>query len=119
MAGKVEFEKLATYQTIADIIICPDSKNQYNEITRHIKVYDSLASGKPVIFSYFKYLRKNIEPFQGIEYFEPENIEELAEKIIKVLTFYKDYLDKAISNKEKIKSYTYQNNTKKLIKQLI
>lgn len=118
LVGKVDYKKLSTYQVIADIIVCPDRKNKNNEIVTHVKVYDSLASGKPVILSYFKRLKKLIRNFQAIEFFKPGDINDLANKILNILKLHNDYLNKAKYNKNKIKNYTYQRNAVELIAQL-
>lgn len=119
LTGRVDYKILSTYQSISDIIVCPDKKNLYNEITTHIKVYDSLASGKPVVFSRLRCLNEKLKSFRGIEFFEPGNIEDLAEKIIKIIQSYQIYLDKASYNKEEINNFTYQKNTEKLISQMV
>lgn len=107
-----------TYQKIADIIICPDNQNYFNEIVPHVKLFDSLASGKPLVISDLKCLSKILDDFSGIELFKPGNISELAEKILKILTFYNKYFKEAAFNKNKINAYKYKIKTKSLIQQI-
>ncbi len=43
-------KELVGYMKAADVIICPDPiENKYNQITPHIKLYDAVASGTPVV----------------------------------------------------------------------
>ena len=41
---------LVSYMKAADVIVCPDNEdNEYNQICPHIKFYDALATGTPVV----------------------------------------------------------------------
>lgn len=84
-----------------------------------MKVFDSLASGKPLVLPNFKCLHKIFKNFRGIELFKPGNIADLVEKILKILRFHNKYLKESISNENKVKQYSYQMNAKKLVKQVI
>lgn len=42
--------ELVSYMKAADVIVCPDDEdNEYNKICPHIKFYDALATGTPVV----------------------------------------------------------------------
>ena len=80
-AGMVSYEKLKTYQQLANIIVCPDKKHPYSDKVIHIKYFDSLASGKVVINGSFDSV-KEINPNQKFSVdFEPSNINDLSDKI--------------------------------------
>lgn len=41
---------LVSYMKAADVIVCPDNEdNEYNQICPHIKFYDALATGTPIV----------------------------------------------------------------------
>ncbi len=118
LLGMVDYKYLSTYQAVAKIIVCPDNNNYYNQITPHIKIFDSLASGKPVVLSNFKTFYDIIEEFHGIELFKPGNVEDLAKKIIMIINSYEKYSNAALYNKDKIKEYTYKKRTENYFKNL-
>lgn len=42
--------ELVSYMKAADVIVCPDNEdNEYNKICPHIKFYDALATGTPIV----------------------------------------------------------------------
>jgi len=79
--GRIPYNKLKTYQQLADVIVCPDKAHPYSNMIVHIKYYDSLASGKIVINGDFDSIREiNINEELSL-LFEPSNIEDLSKKI--------------------------------------
>jgi len=111
--GRVPYERLKTYQELADIIICPDKQHPYSNLIIHIKYFDSLASNKIVINGNFE-STKNINKDERLSInFEPSNPNDLANKIHYVL----DNLEKLkIKYKDNAKiicnNYTYEKFTK-------
>lgn len=61
---------LPHYQELASLIVCPDlDENLYNGMTPHIKVFDSVASGKPVIATHCQPLEEMIPPaWRAVKY---------------------------------------------------
>lgn len=47
--NKIPYSFVKTYQSIADVIVCPDQMNEYSDLIVHLKYFDALASGKLVI----------------------------------------------------------------------
>lgn len=82
---KVPHVFLFRFQNLADVIVCPEIDNTYNRMTPHIKLFDSLVSGKPVIQTRFKVLEKMFVEDKEIYFCEPSNIKSLAIKMEKVL----------------------------------
>ncbi len=115
---KMRLGELPSYQSLANIIVCPDKDNYYNQITPHIKMYDSLASGKPIILAEFKCLLGILRDFRGFELYKPGNIEDLAMKLEKIYLNYDKYSKEALNNAKIINSYTYQTRTKNFIQQI-
>lgn len=51
--GRIPYELLQSYYYYADIVVCPDKKNNYSELIVHAKYYDALLSGKIVVVGNF------------------------------------------------------------------
>ena len=80
---KIKHENLIKYQQLADLIVCPDIKNIYNELVPHIKVFDSLYSQKPLILPRFKVLEKMFpKECEYINYFTPSDQDDLKDVIL-------------------------------------
>ncbi len=116
---KMHLGELPSYQYMANIVVCPDRNNYYNQITPHIKIYDSIASGKPVILADFDCLHEIISEFRGLEMFKPGNIEDLIRKIELIFQNYSKYSIDALENIERIKGFSYQEKIKFFIKQIV
>ena len=67
---------LPYYQHFATLIICPDiTESLYNQITPHIKVFDSIASGKPVVVTESEALRAVIpSDWRVVKYTSTEDL---------------------------------------------
>ena len=117
LLGRIPYNKLKTYQELADIIVCPDRQHPYSEIVPHIKYFDSLASGKVVIngsFDSIKEINKNEK--LSID-FQPSNINDLEDKINLVLENLEIYKNKNKFTKNYIcKDFTYEAFIKKFLK---
>ena len=109
--GMVPYEKLKTYQHVADIIVCPDKKHPYSDKVIHIKYFDSLASGKIVIngsFDSIQEINKNQELSVN---FEPSNINDLSDKLVYCLENIGELTIKYKDIREQVCSkYLYENN---------
>ena len=58
----IPYEELFTYQSIANVIVCPDKMNPYSNMIVHLKYFDALVSEKLVIngnFDSVKEINKN------------------------------------------------------------
>ncbi len=111
----IEYSEIFKFQQLSTLIICPDIKNKYNELVPHIKLYDSLASKKPVLSSRFDVLIESFpESKKCIFYFEPSNLNDMKLKIIKVLNSLDEF--KPLSNRELQKS-TYRKRVEGVIEQ--
>lgn len=111
-AGTIPYEYLFTYQSLANVIICPDTNNTYSNLIVHLKYYDSLRSGKIVINgSFLSVLEANKNDDLSIS-FEPSNIQDLSDKIIKVLNN-KKILEKKYSKNINFvsRNFLYENIT--------
>ncbi len=117
LLGRIPYNKLRTYQEIADVIVCPDKDHPYSHMVPHIKYYDSLISGKPVINGSFDVI-KNINQNEELSLlFEPSNIEDLSQKIIYAIENNEELKEKYKNVKEKIcKEFTYKKFVEDFLK---
>lgn len=93
MIDKIPYEQLRTYQSLANIIVCPDRQNPYSELILHLKYLDSLLSGRVVINGSFKSVQEiNAEQKLSIN-FTPSDSVDLADKLLYCLENY-DALEK-------------------------
>lgn len=109
LLGIVPYNKLKTYQQLADVIVCPDKKHPYSELIIHIKYFDSLASGKVVINGNFKSVKEINKNERLSVDFEPSNIEDLSNKINLVLNDIKFFEEKYKDNPKIVcNEFTYE-----------
>lgn len=114
--GRCDYSDLRTYQSLADIIICPDRRHPYSDMIVHTKYYEALMSEKIVINSgSAEVLRINEEHNLSLT-FEPSNIDDLEIQINNALRKFSTEIEKCSSVKEKVlNNFTYQNTVSGLI----
>lgn len=114
--GRCAYSDLRSYQSLADIIICPDRQHEYSDMIVHTKYYEALMSEKVVINSGSpEVLRINNEHALSLT-FEPSNIDDLAGKIIYALCNFLTESKKCQSSGEKVlQNFTYQKTVRGLI----
>lgn len=81
---------LVSYMKAADVIVCPDNEdNEYNQICPHIKFYDALATGTPVVATDLSVNRNLVGDMSyPICYFSKNNTS-LEEALLKAIEFKK------------------------------
>jgi len=103
--GRVEHKFIPIYLKAADVLVLPNSKKE--KISRHytspLKMFEYMASKRPIIASDLPSLREILKKDNCI-FFEPDNSEDLANKID--LLFNNIELQKKIADK----AYTDVNN---------
>jgi glycosyltransferase involved in cell wall biosynthesis len=108
--GRVPYDKLKTYQQLADVIVCPDKEHTYSHIVPHIKYFDSLVSNKIVINGKFKSTEEINQNEKFSIDFKPSDINDLANKIEYVLDNISKLEIQYKDNAKKIcQDYTYSN----------
>lgn len=112
---KVPYEKLITYQNLANVVVCPDRFNPYSELIVHLKYFDSLISGKLVINGAFSSVKEiNKEDFLSLS-FEPSN----QESLYKTMLFSFEHYEELKIRYKNIKDFACNNLTySDVIKQL-
>lgn len=77
----VPYQDLITYQSLANLIVCPDRMNEFSELVVHLKYFDSLASGRLVLNGAFKSV-KEINQNDSISLsYTPSDLEDMYKKI--------------------------------------
>lgn len=77
----VPYDNLITYQSLANLIVCPDRHNTFSDLVVHLKYLDSLLSGKLVLNGAFKSV-KEINPNDSLSLtFTPSDKKDLYDKI--------------------------------------
>jgi glycosyltransferase involved in cell wall biosynthesis len=78
---KIPYSELLTYQSLANVIVCPDKSNLYSNYVVHVKYFDALISGRLVINGAFDSVREvNQDDFLSLT-FEPSNVNHLQERL--------------------------------------
>jgi glycosyltransferase involved in cell wall biosynthesis len=104
---KISYDNLYTYQSIANVIVCPDRMNLFSNMIIHVKYFDSLVSGKVVINGSFDSVKKiNTDDCLSLS-FEPSNIVSLYNAMKYALENY-DYLNRKYIH---VKDYVFENMT--------
>ncbi len=88
--GNVPPSEINRYYSIADIIVIPRINSRLNRIVTPLKQFEAMAMKKVVIASDLPALREVIKPGISGDLFEPEDINELAKKILYYLTNQKE-----------------------------
>jgi len=73
----IPYDKLYTYQNLANVIVCPDRMNPYSNMIVHLKYFDALASGKLVINGNFDSVMEINKNNCLSLTFEPSNVNSL------------------------------------------
>ena len=107
---------MRSYQELADIIVCPDKKHPLSELVPHIKYFDALVSGKTVINGSFASIKDINHDERFSINFEPSDVNDLCNKIEKVLLNKYEYRVRSKTEQDIIFSeFSYQNTTKVLM----
>lgn len=85
---KIRYEELITYQSVANVLVCPDRNNPFSQAVIHVKYFDALLSGKIVINGAFKSVLE-VNPNENISLlFQPSDIESLYKKMKESMEYY-------------------------------
>ncbi len=103
----IPYAEMATYQSLAHVIVCPDKENDFSQHVVHVKYFDALISGRLVIngaFDSVKEINKNEELSLT---FKPSDVSDLHAKLIYCHDHYKELCGKYAS----VKQYVAQHLT--------
>lgn len=97
--------ELVSYMKAADVIVCPDDENnEYNQICPHIKFYDALATGTPVVATNLSVNRNVVgDMYYPIFYFSKQG-KTLEQALLEAIDYEQQSVDISISHL----TYSYQ-----------
>jgi glycosyltransferase involved in cell wall biosynthesis len=108
-------EKMPQYEKAMDMLVIPyPDKPHFRDFGFPMKVYEYMASGRPVIYSKLELVEEVIGDCAiG---FAPDNAKDLAEKITEVQKNKSHSTELASKAYDKVKDYTWQKKAEKIIK---
>jgi glycosyltransferase involved in cell wall biosynthesis len=110
----VQIDRLRDFMKDADIGISCNQGGPFGDLQFSVKIIDYLSQGLPVVTSRTKTLARYV-PGDTVFYFEPENAEDMAEKII-FLWNHPDIVRQKMENAKKLfPRYTWQSEKSKLV----
>jgi glycosyltransferase involved in cell wall biosynthesis len=106
---RIPYANMATYQSLAQVIVCPDKENAFSQHVVHVKYFDALISGRLVIngaFNSVKEINKNEELSLT---FKPSDVDDLHGK----LSYCRDHYEELSGKYAGVKDYVAQHLTYK------
>ena len=111
----IPYAEMATYQSLAHVIVCPDKENPFSQHVVHVKYFDALISGRLVIngaFDSVKEINKNEELSLT---FKPSDAADLHAKLVYCHDHYEELCKKYAGVKEYVAQHlTYNAYVKNL-----
>ncbi|MCG2694404.1 glycosyltransferase family 4 protein [Candidatus Parcubacteria bacterium] len=114
--GHQEQSSIPYFLKASDILILPNTAKERisREETSPLKLFEYMVSEKPIIASNIPSIREIVDE-KEVVFFEPDNAEDLKNKIIFVLNNYENCLKLAKNAKEKIAVYSWDKRTEKIL----
>jgi glycosyltransferase involved in cell wall biosynthesis len=103
----IPYSQLSTYQSLANVIVCPDKNNLFSQYVIHVKYFDALISGKLVINGSFESVKEVNKDDSLSLSFEPSNVNDLYEK----LKLCRENFETLTEKYKETKSFTARNLT--------
>ena len=111
--GQVPPTRVPLYLAASDVLVLPNTKDRVSrEYTSPLKLFEYMASGRPIVASDLPSLREVINDDSAF-FFEPENPTSLVEAIKEALS--KEGEKRAKKAKERVMEYTWDKRVKKII----
>lgn len=111
--------KIPTFLAAADVLVLPNSlkwgEKVYGEYTSPLKLYEYLASGKPIVASRVPAIETVVENRKQVLFFRPDDFRDLAKKIAILLGNH--YLSKNLTRQAKklAQGHTWETRAKKAL----
>src|SRR3989344_2793499 len=116
LLGHKPYREVPLYLKAADILVLPNKKEEkISELyTSPLKLFEYMASRRPIVASDLPSIREVLDD-QTAVFFEPDNPEQLAESIKKVI--WNNHLAETISAKafEKVQSHTWHKRAERIL----
>jgi glycosyltransferase involved in cell wall biosynthesis len=92
--NRIAYTDVFTYQSLAQVIVCPDEQNGFSEMIVHVKYFDALLSGKVVVNGSFSSVQEiNPDDMLSVS-FTPSSQASLFEKLKTIVENYSFYREK-------------------------
>lgn len=116
IAGWQNPELIAGWLKAADILVLPNSAKEKigAEYTSPLKLFEYMASGTPIVASDVPAIREVLTNTEAL-FFSPDNSKDLAIKIQEGFREYDKLIKSAELAKEKVKEYTWDKRSKKIL----
>ncbi|MXV39153.1 glycosyltransferase [Flavobacteriaceae bacterium Ap0902] len=113
--GRTPYKLLPYFQAMADVIVCPDTKNEFSKLVIHIKYIDALLSNRIVINGSHPSVMEINEKQRLSLTFEPSNEHDLAKTIEFAFANYYELKDKyKFVSQIMLKEYAYLEQVEKI-----
>jgi glycosyltransferase involved in cell wall biosynthesis len=112
----VPHSDIPLYLKSANVLILPNSAKQdiSRLYTSPLKLFEYMASGVPIVASDIQSLREVLSE-NSTFFFEADNPESLAQKILYVVNHEAESCEKAAVAKNAVEEYTWESRSKKIL----
>ena len=123
LTGFVPHSSVPMYLRATDILVIPYTKEitikggtRASEFTSPIKLFEYMASGRPIITSSIPTINEVLEDRETALFFEPGNLNDFSSKLEELLA--NPVLSKTLSENStyKVSEYTWEARVKKILK---
>jgi len=118
--GHQEYSKIPYYLGSADVLVLPNTAKERISLyeTSPIKLFEYMASGKPIIASKIPSIMETVGN-KEVLFFEPDNADDLKEKILIVLDYPQDFINIINGAKELVVNYSWESRAHKILNFII
>jgi len=118
--GHQEYAKIPYYLGSADVLVLPNTAKEKISFyeTSPIKLFEYMASGKPIIASRIPSIMETVTEKEVI-FFEPDNIDDLKNKILQVLDSLGEYDNIVKGARELVVNYSWESRANRILNFII
>lgn len=115
--GHKEHKEIPYYLKASDVLVLPNTAKERISLkeTSPLKLFEYMASKRPIIASKIPSIEEVVSENEVV-FFEPDNPEELKDKILEVLENYSDFEYIAERAFLKVQNYTWENRANSILK---
>jgi glycosyltransferase involved in cell wall biosynthesis len=114
LVPRKQFEVLVEYEVAMDALVIPyPNKHHFREYGFPMKVWEYMATGKPIIYSNLDIIAEVLKE-RGV-CFEPDSVSDLVRAITFVYTQKESLRDQALQNSYDVSEYSWDSRTNKVI----